>query len=92
MIVMGTASNAKRSSPKEYRCNLCGRIFDNAETLNSHKRMATVRKDVTHPFFQVPVMQQLLVSNETLYFFLLDSNCAIALSEMLVLFGIRIIK
>jgi hypothetical protein len=40
MIVMGTASNAKRSaSPKEYRCNLCGRIFDSAETLNSHKRM-----------------------------------------------------
>ena len=34
------ASNPKRSSsPKEYRCNLCGRIFDSAETLNSHKRM-----------------------------------------------------
>ena len=36
---MGTASNPKRSSTKEYRCNLRGRIFDSAETLNSHKRM-----------------------------------------------------
>ncbi len=33
------ASKPKRSSPKEYRCNLCGRIFDSSETLNSHKRM-----------------------------------------------------
>ena len=38
---MGTGSNLKRSaySTKEYRCNLCGRIFDSDETLNSHKRM-----------------------------------------------------
>jgi hypothetical protein len=34
------ASKPKRSaSSKEYRCNLCGRIFDSDETLNSHKRM-----------------------------------------------------
>jgi hypothetical protein len=33
------ASNLKRSSSKECRCNLCGIIFDNAETLNSHKKM-----------------------------------------------------
>jgi len=34
------ASKSKRSSStKEYRCNLCGRIFDSDETLNSHKRM-----------------------------------------------------
>jgi rubredoxin len=33
------ASNPNRSSTKEYRCNLCGRIFDSDETLNSHKRM-----------------------------------------------------
>jgi hypothetical protein len=35
------ASNPKRSasSTKEYHCNLCGRIFDSDETLNSHKRM-----------------------------------------------------
>jgi len=33
------ASNLKRSSSKECRCNLCGRIFDSAEILNSHKRM-----------------------------------------------------
>jgi rubredoxin len=36
------ASNPKRSassSPKEYRCNLCGRVFDSDETLNSHKKM-----------------------------------------------------
>ena len=38
---MAMASNPKRSSssPKEHRCNLCGKIFDSAETLNSHKRM-----------------------------------------------------
>jgi hypothetical protein len=35
---MATASNPKRSS-KEYRCGICGRIFDSTETLNSHKRM-----------------------------------------------------
>jgi hypothetical protein len=35
------ASNPKRSSssPKEYRCNLCGRVFQSDETLNSHKKM-----------------------------------------------------
>ena len=32
------ASKPKRSaSSKEYRCNLCGRIFDSDETLNSNK-------------------------------------------------------
>jgi hypothetical protein len=37
---MGTASNPKRSaSTKEYRCDIWDRIFDSAETLNSHKRM-----------------------------------------------------
>ena len=35
---MAMASNLKRSV-KEYRCGICGRIFDSAETLNSHKRM-----------------------------------------------------
>jgi hypothetical protein len=33
------ASNPKHSSSKEHRCNLCGRIFDSAKTLNSHKKM-----------------------------------------------------
>jgi hypothetical protein len=33
------ASNPKRSSPEEHRCNLCGRIFDSDETLNSDKKM-----------------------------------------------------
>jgi rubredoxin len=28
-----------QGSVKEYRCSVCGRIFDSAETLNSHKRM-----------------------------------------------------
>ncbi len=32
------ASNPK-SSTKEHRCYVCGRIFDSSETLNSHKRM-----------------------------------------------------
>jgi hypothetical protein len=36
---MTTASNPKRSSSKEYRCSICGRIFDSDETLNSHKSM-----------------------------------------------------
>jgi uncharacterized Zn-finger protein len=34
------ASNPKRSAfTKEHCCSICGRIFDSAETLNSHKRM-----------------------------------------------------
>jgi rubredoxin len=36
---MTTASNPKRSCSKEYRCSVCGRIFDSDETLNSHKKM-----------------------------------------------------
>jgi hypothetical protein len=39
----------------------------------------------------VPTYVQTTECRDTLYF-LLDSNCAIALSEILVLFGIRIIK
>ena len=34
------ASNPKRSAfTKEYHCNLCGRIFESDETLDSYKRM-----------------------------------------------------
>jgi hypothetical protein len=36
---MATASNPKRSTTKEHRCSIIGRIFDSAETLNSHKKM-----------------------------------------------------
>jgi hypothetical protein len=36
---MATASSHKRSTTKEHRCSIIGRIFDSAETLNSHKRM-----------------------------------------------------
>jgi hypothetical protein len=38
---MTLASNPKRSaaSSKEYRCSICGRVFDSIEKLNSHKRM-----------------------------------------------------
>jgi hypothetical protein len=36
---MATASTSKRPPPKEYRCSLCGRVFDSVETLNSHKKM-----------------------------------------------------
>jgi Zinc-finger of C2H2 type len=35
---MATASNRKRS-PKEYRCSICNKLFDSAETLNSHVSM-----------------------------------------------------
>jgi hypothetical protein len=35
---MAMASNPKRSV-KEYRCGICGRIFDTDEILNSQKRM-----------------------------------------------------
>jgi Zinc finger, C2H2 type len=39
--IMAAASNYRRSgsSPKEHRCSICGRVFDSAETLNSHKRI-----------------------------------------------------
>jgi len=36
---MATASSPKRSTTKEHRCSIIGRIFDSAETLNSHKKM-----------------------------------------------------
>jgi ribosomal protein L34E len=36
---MTLASNPKRSPSKEYRCSICGRVFDSMETLNSGKRM-----------------------------------------------------
>jgi Zinc finger, C2H2 type len=38
---MALASNPKRSasSSKQYRCSICGKVFDNIETLNSHKKM-----------------------------------------------------
>jgi hypothetical protein len=33
-MAMAAASNAQRSSAlKEYRCRICGKVFDNAETL-----------------------------------------------------------
>ena len=42
MVKNGCGFKSKRSpssSPKEYRCGICDRIFDSTETLNSHKRM-----------------------------------------------------
>jgi hypothetical protein len=38
---MTTASSSRRSpsSPREYRCSICGKVFDSAETLDSHKRI-----------------------------------------------------
>jgi hypothetical protein len=38
MVVATTSSTNSRSS-KQNRCDICGRIFDNIETLNAHKRM-----------------------------------------------------
>jgi hypothetical protein len=37
-VIMATASNRKRSA-KEYRCSICNKVFDGAETLNSHVTM-----------------------------------------------------
>ena len=42
--IMATASNRKRSPPKEYRCSTCNKIFDSAETLNSHNSMEHSQK------------------------------------------------
>ena len=36
------------SSSKEYRCSICGRIFDSIETLDSHKRLDHSQKGY-HP-------------------------------------------
>jgi len=43
---MATASSRKRSTslPKEYRCNICNKLFDSAETLNSHVSMEHSQK------------------------------------------------
>jgi len=40
---MATASNRK-GSVKEYRCSMCGKAFDSAETLNSHINMEHSQK------------------------------------------------
>ncbi len=40
MAMAAAVSNARRSSAlKEYRCSICSKIFDSAETLDSHKRI-----------------------------------------------------
>jgi hypothetical protein len=41
---MAIASNPKRSSRKEHRCSICGKIFDSSETLNSHMSMEHSQK------------------------------------------------
>jgi C2H2 type zinc finger protein len=48
---MTLVSDSKRStaSSKEYRCSICGRVFDSMETLNSHKRM-----DHSHEGYKPP--------------------------------------
>jgi hypothetical protein len=46
---MTTALNPKRYSPKEYRCSICGMMFDSAETVNSHKRMDYAREGSQTP-------------------------------------------
>jgi hypothetical protein len=38
-MVATASSQNPRSSPKQNGCDICGRIFDSIETLNSHKRM-----------------------------------------------------
>ena len=41
---MATASNLKGSPSKEYRCTICGKVFDSDETLNSHMSMEHSQK------------------------------------------------
>jgi hypothetical protein len=41
---MATASYSKRSPSKEYRCTICGKVFDSAENLNSHMSMEHSQK------------------------------------------------
>ena len=41
---MAAASNRKRSSFKEYRCSICDKVFDSAETSNSHVSMEHSQK------------------------------------------------
>jgi C2H2 type zinc finger protein len=38
------ATSNRKSSVKEYRCNMCGKAFDSAETLNSHISMEHSQK------------------------------------------------
>ena len=40
---MAAASNRKRSA-KGYRCGVCNKVFDSAETLNSHVSMKHSQK------------------------------------------------
>jgi Zinc finger, C2H2 type len=40
---MAASSNRKRSA-KEYRCSICNKDFDSAETLNSHVNMEHSQK------------------------------------------------
>ncbi len=42
---MAAASNRKRSSSvREYRCSICDKVIDSAETLNSHVSMEHSQK------------------------------------------------
>jgi len=34
-----SAATSGSKSPKQQRCNLCGRVFDSAELLEAHKKM-----------------------------------------------------
>ena len=36
---MAAATSSNRKSPRSYRCDICGRNFDNIEELNSHIRI-----------------------------------------------------
>jgi hypothetical protein len=39
MAMVSNPKGSPSSSSKEYRYSVCGRIFDSAETLSSHKSM-----------------------------------------------------
>jgi len=41
---MATASSRKPSAAKEYHCSICNKVFDSAETLNSHVSMEHSQK------------------------------------------------
>ena len=39
MSSSGSSSTGDSIKPKQHRCDICGKIFDSLDTLDSHKRL-----------------------------------------------------